>query len=196
MIFLLLFFEFFKTGLFAVGGGLATLPFLNEISHKYDWFSQQELSDMIAISESTPGPIGVNMSTYAGYHAAGILGSIVATCSLILPSLIIIILISKFLAKFDKHPLVVNAFFGLRPAVTGLIMAALFSVIKIALLDIPAFKESKNVLHLINFPALVLFALLFAGMMKFKKHHPIVFLGIAAICGIAFGYAQNYFHLF
>ena len=193
MIFLTLIYEFFKTGLFAVGGGLATLPFLTEICHMYTWFTEQNLSDMIAISESTPGPIGVNMSTFAGFQAAGVPGAIVATCALVLPSLIVIILISKFLEKFDQHPLVKNAFTGLRPAVTGLITAAMASVMKIALLDIPAFTESKNILDLINFPALALFALLFAGMMKFKKLHPIVFIAVAAACGIAFGYAKQAF---
>ena len=91
MIYLLLFWEFFKTGLFAVGGGLATLPFLTQMSVSHpDWFTTQMLADMIAVSESTPGPIGVNMATYVGYTVAGIPGAIVATCSLVLPSLIII----------------------------------------------------------------------------------------------------------
>ena len=142
MIFLQLFYEFFKTGLFAVGGGLATLPFLNDICQKYDWFTEQMLADMIAISESTPGPIGINMATYAGYQAAGLLGSIVATCSLVAPSIIVIVLIARFLSKFNEHPLVKSAFSGLRPAVTGLIAAAAVSVMKLALLRIPAFEAS------------------------------------------------------
>ena len=136
MIFLQLFYEFFKTGLFAVGGGLATLPFLNEICQKYDWFTEQMLADMIAISESTPGPIGINMATYAGYQAAGVLGSVVATCSLVAPSIIIIVLIARFLSKFNEHPLVKSAFSGLRPAVTGLIAAAAVSVMKMGVLMI------------------------------------------------------------
>ena len=144
MIYLQLIYEFFKTGLFAVGGGLATLPFLNEICQKYDWFTEQMLADMIAISESTPGPIGINMSTYAGYQAAGVLGSIVATCSLVAPSIIIIVLIARFLSKFNEHPLVKSAFSGLRPAVTGLIAAAAVSVMKLALLRIPAFAEVEK----------------------------------------------------
>ena len=86
MVYLQLFVEFFKTGLLAVGGGLATLPFLKEIAQTYSWFSVSQLTDMIAISESTPGPIGINMSTYAGFHAAGIPGAIVSTLSLVLPS--------------------------------------------------------------------------------------------------------------
>ena len=94
MIFLQLFYEFFKAGLFAIGGGLATLPFLKQISLRYPWFTPNDLMDMIAVSESTPGPIGVNSATYAGFHAAGIPGAITATCSLVLPSVIIIILVS------------------------------------------------------------------------------------------------------
>lgn len=92
MIFLQLFYEFFKAGLFAIGGGLATLPFLKQISLRYPWFTPNDLMDMIAVSESTPGPMGVNSATYAGFHAAGIPGAITATCSLVLPSVIIIIL--------------------------------------------------------------------------------------------------------
>lgn len=95
MIYLQLFYEFFKAGLFAVGGGLATLPFLHEISEKTGWFSIAELMDMIAVSESTPGPIGVNMATYAGFSTAGILGSLAATIGLVFPSVVIIIFVYK-----------------------------------------------------------------------------------------------------
>ncbi len=110
MIFLQLFWEFFKTGLFSIGGGLATLPFLKAISLKYPWFTPNDLLDMIAVSESTPGPIGVTTATYAGFRAAGIPGAITATVSLILPSVIIIILVSRVLNKFRNSPLVKNAF--------------------------------------------------------------------------------------
>ena len=99
----LLFIEFFKTGLFAIGGGLATLPFLYDLSDKYDWFDRGMLANMIAISESTPGPIGVNMSTYAGFNAEGVVGGIVATVALVMPSLIIIIIVAKFLGKFNDN---------------------------------------------------------------------------------------------
>ena len=103
MIFLSLFYEFFKAGLFAVGGGLATIPFLKEISAKTGWFTLSQLTDMIASSESTPGPMGVNCATYVGFETAGILGSIIATIGLIPPSVIIIILISKILEKFRNN---------------------------------------------------------------------------------------------
>ena len=129
MTFLHLFIEFFKTGLFAIGGGLATIPFLEDIARRYTWFTTEQLTDMIAISESTPGPIGVNMATYAGYQAGyaeggvllGILGGLVATLSLVLPSVIVILIIAGFLEKFKENKLVKNTFYCLRPAVIGML---------------------------------------------------------------------------
>jgi len=103
MIYLLLFWEFFKIGLLAVGGGLVTIPFLYNLSEKYSWFSTQELMDMIAVSESTPGPIGVNMATYAGFQTEGIVGGIVATLGLLLPSLIIIVCLASYLKKHSQN---------------------------------------------------------------------------------------------
>ena len=119
MIYLQLFWEFFKTGLFAIGGGLATLPFLRDISLKYPWFTPEDLLNMIAVSESTPGPLGVNSATYAGFHAAGVPGALVATCSLVLPSVIIIILVSRALTRFRDSKLVQDGFYGLPPPPPG-----------------------------------------------------------------------------
>ena len=126
MIYLRLFFEFFKAGLFAVGGGLATLPFLYDMAEKTGWFTAETVMDMIAISESTPGPIGVNMATYAGFTTAGVLGSVCATVGLVFPSVIIIIFVYKMLEKFKGSKLVNDVFYGLRPAVAGLVGAAGF----------------------------------------------------------------------
>ena len=134
MIFLELFFRFFKAGLFAVGGGLATLPFLYEISDATGWFSHAQLADMVAISESTPGPIGVNMATYVGYSSAGLLGGLVATLGLITPSVIVIMIVARFLRSFSDNKYVQAVFYGLRPASTALISAAGYSVLKISLL--------------------------------------------------------------
>ena len=111
MLFLQLFWEFFKTGLFAIGGGMATVPFLQEISARTGWFTASDLADMIAVSESTPGPIGINMATYVGYTTvhnhygpfAGILGGVIATIGLVTPSVIIILIIAKFLEKFRDN---------------------------------------------------------------------------------------------
>ena len=133
-----LMFEFFKTGLFSVGGGLATLPFLYEMSDKTGWFSHADIADMIAISESTPGAIGINMSTYAGYKTAGIPGGILASLSLAAPSVIIILIIAKFLKKFRENPNVEGAFYGLRPASIAMITAAGLNVAKVTLINIGA----------------------------------------------------------
>jgi len=180
MIYLTLFYEFFKIGLFAVGGGLATLPFLSDMCGRYDWFTEQMLTDMIAISEATPGPIGVNMATYAGFNAAGWLGAVVATLSLTLPSLITILIIARFLSKFNEHPLVKSAFTTLRPAATGLIAAAMLGVMRIALVHWGA----ASVLAFFNWKALALFAVLTAGVLLWKKGHPLIFIAIAALAGI------------
>ena len=102
MIYLQLFFEFFKAGLFAIGGGLATIPFLTDIGQRTGWFTSGELANMIAISESTPGPMGVNMATYVGFHTGGIAGGVIATLGLVCPSILVILVIAGFLKKF--HP--------------------------------------------------------------------------------------------
>ena len=115
-LFVLLFLEFFKTGLFAVGGGLATLPFLIQLTYRYDWFTQSMLADMVAVSQSTPGPMGINMATYAGFTTAGVPGALVSTFGIVLPSLIIIIIVAKFLEKFNDNVYVNSVFQGLRPA--------------------------------------------------------------------------------
>lgn len=177
--------EFFKTGLFAVGGGLATLPFLSEMADKYPWFTHEQLADMIAVSESTPGPIGVNMATYVGFRVFGIPGAILATLSLVLPSLIIIVIVAKMMDKYMSNKYVQWAFSGLRPAVTGLIAAAGWSVVELALLDLTNFNIARF-WEAINIPAVIIFALVlfFAQFKKTKKLHPIVFIGACAVLGI------------
>ena len=175
MIYLQLFYEFFKTGLFAVGGGLATIPFLSAMTDKYTWFTKAQLADMIAVAESTPGPIGVNTATFAGYNAAGIPGAIVATLSLVLPSYIIILAISKALQKFRDNKYVNDAFTGLRPA------AACYSVTAIAL-------SGSTLFGCIDLRRLIFFALLLAvtNIKRLKGLHPIIFIAIAAVVGIVF----------
>lgn len=184
MIYLSLYFEFFKTGLFAVGGGLATIPFLKEISAKTGWFTLSQLTDMIAISESTPGPMGVNCATYVGFETAGVLGSVIATLGLITPSIIIIILISKILEKFRNNRLVDAAFFGLRAASVALIADAGISVAGLTFL-----KEGATLMERISWPCIALAAVVFFFSRYFKptkKLHPIVFIGFSALCGIIF----------
>lgn len=184
---LLLMLEFAKTGLFSVGGGLATLPFLYEISDTRGWFSHADIADMIAVSESTPGAIGINMSTYAGYKAAGIPGGILASLALALPSLIVILIIAKFLEKFRSNRLVEGAFYGLRPASIAMITAAGLNVAKVALVNLPAFKVSGAVGDLFVWKAVLLAVVIFIGQRKLKWH-PVIFIAISAAVGIAFGF--------
>lgn len=182
MIYLTLFYEFFRTGLFAVGGGMATLPFLNDMATNHpDWFDSKMLADMIAVSESTPGPIGVNMATYAGFKAGGILGGIVATFALVLPSYLVILLVSKVLSKFSENKYVQGAFYGLRPAVAGLIAAAGFSVLKTTL-----YVGGDTFFSSFNYVAIALFTvfLILMQIKKLAKIHPIVYIISGAVLGI------------
>ena len=192
MILLTLFFEFFKTGLFAVGGGMATLPFLYDMSARHpDWFITAQLADMIAVSESTPGPIGVNMATYVGFHTAGILGGLVATLGLAAPSVIIILIIARVLKQFRENTYVDAAFYGLRPCSVGLIAAAGLLVVKIALFDFDAYALSGEIADLFKLKALILAAVLLVltrAVKATKKLHPIVFILGSAVVGVLFSF--------
>ena len=185
MLYLRLFWEFFKTGLFAVGGGMATLPFLYSMSDTTGWFTHAQLADMIAVSESTPGPIGVNMATYVGFSTAGIPGAVIATLGLITPSIIIILIIARVLAAFRQNKYVDAAFYGLRPCSVGLIAAAGLLVVKIALFDVDLFRQTGVLLDLFNWKAILLAAVLVVltrYVKPLKKLHPVFFiLGSAAI---------------
>lgn len=196
MIYLRLFYEFFKTGLFAIGGGMATVPFLQNIAAKTGWYSAGELADMIAVSESTPGPMGVNMSTYVGYKVGvaqygvggGILGSLISTLGLITPSIIVILIIAAFLNKFRENRYVEAALYGLRPASVGLISAAGLEIILFSLLQVDGIFNIANAK--IDISALVLAAviLVLTRWVKFtKKLHPIVMIALSAAAGIVFG---------
>ncbi|HOQ17508.1 MAG TPA: chromate transporter [Defluviitaleaceae bacterium] len=187
MIYLLIYYEFFKIGLFAIGGGLATIPFIQDLAQRYNWISIEELIDMIAISESTPGPIGINIATYTGYKISGVFGSLAATLGIITPSIIIILLIAHFYMKFSEEPIVRAGLTGIRPAVIGLIAVAAFEVIKIALFNIEKFYETKVLLDIFNFKAIVLFSLLLFFIQKYKKH-PILYIAASAVIGILIKY--------
>lgn len=185
MTYLLLFVEFFKTGLFAIGGGLATLPFLFNIADRYPWFDRPMLMDMIAIAESTPGPIGINVATYAGFTTGGLLGGLIATFSLVLPSYIIIVIIAQFLAKFSSNPTVKSVFYGIRPAATGMIAAAGFAVLRTTLLYLDRFSGLDSLLSVLNIPAIILFVITYYLYIRFKKH-PVFYIAGAAVIGIIF----------
>ena len=180
-----LFIEFFKTGLFSVGGGLATLPFLYEISDNWGWFSHSDIADMIAVSESTPGAIGINMSTYAGFTTASVVGGLVATLGLAAPSVIIILMIAKFLEKFRDNPLVEGAFYGLRPASLAMISAAGINVARVALVDLEAYAASGSLGDLFLWKAIALGVVIFIGQRKLKWS-PVIFIAISAVVGILF----------
>jgi len=189
MIYLKLFYEFFKTGLFAIGGGMATFPFLYAMSEKTGWFTAQQLADMIAVSESTPGPIGVNMATFAGYNTAGIGGAIIATLGLVTPCILVILIIARFLMSFRSNKYVDSAFYGLRPCSVGLISAAGVLVAKISLFNTVLFAQSGKVFDLVNLKALVLAVVLIFFTRYFKstkKLHPIFFIIASAVIGIVF----------
>lgn len=168
MIYITLFIEFFKIGLFAIGGGAATIPFLFDLSKKYNWFSFEELTNMIAVAESTPGPIGVNMATFAGFQTAGILGGIIATIGLITPSVIIIVLIAKLLKNYAQNQNIQILLGSIRPAVLALIIYALMSIVKISIID---------------YLSLSVFLILTIIMLKYKKN-PILYILLSAAIGI------------
>lgn len=193
MLYLRLFYEFFKTGLFAVGGGMATIPFLYEIADSTGWFSYDDLANMVAVGESTPGPIGVNMATYVGFvtgmNDSGILGAVLgavtATLGLITPSVIIIVIIAAVLNSFRNNPLVERAFYGLRPASTGLIATAGIGVVISNLF----YAGQGFTLGAVNWKGWILAVVIWLLSNKVKwtrKLHPIVFIGLSALAGILF----------
>ena len=192
MIFLELFVRFFFVGLFAIGGGLATLPFLQSMGETTGWFTASDISDMIAISESTPGPIGVNMATYVGYQTGegfgsfgGFIGGIIATLGLIAPSIIVIIIVSNMLKKFKDSKYVQYAFYGLRAASVGLVASACLGVAKIAFFSSEVMSETGNFLMAVDYKSIILSAVVFFCVTKFKKLHPIVLILFSAVVGIA-----------
>ena len=200
MIYLQLFWEFFKTGLFAVGGGMATLPFLQAIGESTGWYTYTDLMNMLAVSESTPGPIGINMATYVGFTAAGIPGAVIATIGEVTPSIIVILIVAAVLHSFRNNKYVDRAFYGLRPASTGLIGAACVSVILEVLTSVRLIAQQGGFIKapafdggsLFNVPGLLLAAALIVltnYVPKVKGLHPIVFIGLSAVVGIVFGFA-------
>lgn len=191
MLYLRLFWEFFKTGLFAVGGGMATLPFLYSMSDATGWFTHAQLADMIAVSESTPGPIGVNMATYVGFSTAGVPGAVVATLGLITPSVIIILIIARVLAAFRQNKTVDAAFYGLRPCSVGLIAAAGLLVVKISLFNAELYQQTGVLMNLFNWKAIILAAVLIVltrYVKPLKKLHPVFFILGSAAVGALFAF--------
>lgn len=168
MIYGILFYEFFRIGLFAIGGGMVTIPFLFDLTKKFDWFTAEELTNMIAVSQSTPGPVGVNMATYAGFQAAGVGGGIMATFGLVLPSIIIVIMVSKLLCKCAENKLLNEVMASIRPAVAALILQAGLELFKLSIKDYYA----------------GIFAVMFFLLVYLYKKSPIFYIILAAISGI------------
>ena len=181
MTYLWLALEFFKTGLFSIGGGLATLPYLMEMSQNHpNWFSLDELMNMIAISESTPGPIGINMATFVGFHVGGVLGALVASFALVLPSYIVVLIVVRLLDRFRTNRRISGGLEGLHPAVTGLIAAAGYSVLWASL-----FHTVGGVLQF-QWIALILFLCFFTAtqIAPLKRIHPLFYILVGAILGV------------
>lgn len=182
MIYLQLIYEFFIIGLFSFGGGLATIPYLKDLAERTGWYESSFITDMIAISESTPGPIGINMATYVGNEVAGFFGGIVATVAEILPSIIIVALVFRFMTSFKKNPNFKYVFYGIRPAVTGLLAFVGIELLSIAvvnaeLIHVQGLASSINILKLIIFIA-ILFSII-----KFDKH-PVLYILLSGVIGI------------
>ncbi len=167
MIFLRLFLEFFHIGLFSFGGGYATLPFLYHIADAYGWYTTEQLTDMIAISSITPGPVGVNVATFAGYTTSGVLGALIATTAVILPSLIIVVIISKLLEQFKHNRYVKSIVYSIKPAGCGLLAAV----------GVNMFFSNISIFGVGLFVLLLAFSFM-------KKRDPLFYLGISALAGL------------
>ncbi|MDR2536532.1 MAG: chromate transporter [Treponema sp.] len=178
MIFLFLFVLFFQIGLFSIGGGLATLPFLYQAADKYDWLSPEMIGNIQAVAQSLPGAIGVNMAAYTGFQCAGIPGSFFAALGLISPSIIIIIIIAGTLQTFKESRIVKAVFSGLRPAAGGLLCAVGFGAVKLSLYN----KAGANWYEQFRWRECLLLAILCFLVFKFKKH-PIVYIAAAGAAG-------------
>ena len=195
MTYLLLYWEFFKTGLFAIGGGMATLPFLKTMGETYGWFTYGDLMNILAVSESTPGPIGINMATYVGYTVGGLPGAVIATLGEVTPSIVVILIVAAVLKSFRENKYVNRAFYGLRPASAALIGAACATIVLEVLTGIGQTGDGwVNVFRvveesLVNWKGLALAAVLLVltnRVKKIKDLHPVVFIGISAVAGILF----------
>ena len=183
MLYLRLFWEYFKTGLFAVGGGLATLPFLSELAERTGWFTQAQLADMIAVAESTPGPIGVNVATYVGFTIGGVPGAVIATLGLVTPSFLVILIVAAFLRTFGENRFIKSVFSCLRPASTGLITAAGISVAAVTFRN----PEATSLFAGWDVGSLILAAVLIVFtrcIPKTKTLHPLVWVLVSAVAGI------------
>ncbi len=192
MIQIRLFLEFLKIGLFAVGGGMATLPFIQDMAEETGWCTNAQIADMLAISESTPGPIGINMATYVGYEVGGLGGAFAATLGVVIPGVIFVIIVMSVIGRFRENKLVTGAFYGLRPASAGLIAAAGILVCQLTFLNADIYEKTGAITEIFNVKAFILAAVLLIltrGIKRTKNLHPIIFIAFSAVVGIAFSFA-------
>ena len=179
-------FIFFRVGLFTVGGGLATLTLMHQ-GLVPDYIDEASFYSFVAVSESTPGPIGVNMSTYVGYNSIGILGSVCLTLAMVLPSFIVILAIARASSSFQDNLIVKRCFYGLRAASAGLIGVAIYRVFVSSVLTIDLFKFYRSLVYIINYKAFGFFAiLLILTLTIFKKVHPVFIIVLSGIFGVLF----------
>ena len=179
-------FIFFRVGLFTVGGGLATLTLMHQ-GLVPDYIDEASFYSFVAVSESTPGPIGVNMSTYVGYNSIGILGSVCLTMAMVLPSFIVILAIARASSSFQDNVIVKRCFYGLRAASAGLIGVAIYRVFVSSVLTIDLFKFYRSLAYIINYKAFGFFAiLLILTLTIFKKVHPVFIIVLSGIFGVLF----------
>jgi chromate transporter len=181
---LYLFATFFRTGLFAVGGGLATLPFVFEIAdNSGGWLTREMVGNMLAVAQTSPGAIGANLSAYVGIRYAGISGAYAAALGLIAPSIVIIIIIARMLKAFKENPIVKSLFAGFRPAAAGLLSAACFGAIALSLWNANAQSATPAWYELLRWKEALIFAVLFFLIYKFKKH-PVIYIFAAGLAGV------------
>jgi len=178
-----MFFSFFKVGLFTIGGGLVAIPIMQDYVMKYQWINEKEFIDMIAVSQSTPGPIGINLATFVGASQYGFLGSIAVTMAMVLPSFIIISIVSKFLSHFNDNKWVKAVLASIRPIVVGVILSAAFFIAKVSFINIDNFTESGSIMSLIDLKSFAIFIVFFGAMFIIKKH-PILYIVVGGVFGI------------
>lgn len=198
MIYLSLFWEYFKIGLFTIGGGYAMLPMVKQVVLRYGWLAEQQLIDFIGVAESTPGPFAINLATFVGMHVGidntslgvfgGFLGAIIATTAVVLPSIVIIIIVTKLFAKFKQSTAVQGALYGVKPVVVGLILsAAVGLVVKVVLPNLNLAKPTADGFSQFNWVSLLILLVMFPlskVKIKGKKVHPILLIVISAVVGV------------
>ena len=177
----LIYLLFFQIGIFAIGGGLATLPFLYEMADKYEWLSREMIGNFIAIAQISPGAIGVNIAVQTGFQYGGMPGGLLAALGLVSPAIIIITLIARVMQSFRENRIAVSVFSGLRPAAAGLLASAGLNTLMLALYN----KDAAAWHEILRVKESVIFAVIFLLLLRFKGH-PVIYIVCGAIAGILF----------